>query len=208
MIFCAGTFSGLLAPVPGEAFVIAADGGLQHTEALGITPDVILGDFDSLGRIPQGENVLRHPVMKDDTDSMLALRLGLARGCTDFLLYGALDGARLDHTVANFQALDFLARQGGRGILVGRDYLAAVVRNGRLGFPAGAEGIVSVFCQGEDAAGVTLRGLQYPLEDAVLTAGLPLGVSNHFTGAPAEISVARGSLLVLWPRSAGLPGWA
>lgn len=208
VIFCAGGFDGLLSPIPEDAFVIAADGGLRHMDALGLVPDVILGDFDSLGRVPEGDNVLRHPVMKDDTDSMLAIRLGLERGCADFMLYGALDGERLDHTVANFQALEFLARQGGMGYLVGRDYLAAVVRNGSLGFPKEAAGIISVFCLGPDAEGVTLEGLLYPLQNAVLTAGLPLGVSNHFTGAPAEISVTKGSLLVLWPREVGLPHWA
>lgn len=207
VIFCAGGFDGLLAPIPAEAFVIAADGGLKHAEALGLAPDVILGDFDSLGYFPEGDNVLRHPVQKDDTDSMLAIRLGLERGCTRFFLYGALDGERLDHTVANFQALEFLAQRGGTGYLVGRDYLAAVVRNGGLRFPKEAGGIISVFCLGPDAEGVTLKNLLYPLENAVLTAGFPLGVSNHFTGTAAEISVEKGSLLLLWPRSAGLPVW-
>ena len=87
VIFCAAGFSGLLEPL-ADAFVIAADGGLQHTKKLGVAPDVILGDFDSLGYVPEGANVF--PVEKDDTDAMLAVRHGLAVGCREFLLYGSL----------------------------------------------------------------------------------------------------------------------
>ena len=203
VIFCAAEFDGLLRPVEEEDFVIAADGGLQHTQKLGIIPDEILGDFDSLGYTPAGGRVF--PVEKDDTDAMLAVRRGLQLGYQDFLLYGSLDGPRLDHTVANFQTLQFLCDHGARGILVGKEMLVTAVKNGKITFPAGAEGTVSVFCLGPDARGVTLRGLYYPLEKATLTCGFPLGVSNHFTGEEAEISVEDGSLLVIWQRKAGLP---
>ena len=91
------------------------------------------------------------------------------------------------------------------GYLVGSRYLVTAVKNGTLRFPAGAEGTVSVFCLGADARGVDLEGLYYPLKDGVLTAGFPLGVSNHFTGAEAKISVEKGSLLVMWDRENGLP---
>ena len=83
--------------------------------------------------------------------------------------------------------------------------MAAVVKNGSLTFPAGCEGTVSVFCLGADAHGVTLKGLYYPLENGTLTAGFPLGVSNHFTVEPSEITVAEGSLLVIWESKNGLP---
>ncbi len=203
IIFCAGGFEALVRPVLDADLVIAADGGLAHTQALGITPDVILGDFDSLGYTPEGANVF--PVEKDDTDAMLAVRRGLAMGYRNFLLYGSLDGPRLDHTVANFQTLQFLADNGGQGVLVGNTTMAAVVKNGSLSFPADAEGTISVFCHGPDAKGVTLEGLYYPLEKGTLTAGFPLGASNHFTGVPARITVEEGSLLLIWERRAGLP---
>ena len=80
-----------------------------------------------------------------------------------------------------------------------------MVKNGSLRFSDQAEGTVSVFCLGRDAGGVTLKGLYYPLEKGTLTAGFPLGVSNHFTGEEAEIRVEDGSLLVLWDRKNGLP---
>ena len=203
IIFCAAEFESLAQPIGPEDCVIAADGGLRHTEKLGITPDVVLGDFDSLGYAPQGANVF--PVEKDDTDAMLAVRRGLQLGYREFLLYGSLDGPRLDHTVANFQTLQYLADHGAWGYLIGADYLVTVLRCGSLIFPAGCAGTVSVFCMGADARGVTLKGLHYPLENGTLTAGFPLGVSNHFTGDAAEISVKDGSLLVIWEGKNGFP---
>ena len=195
VIFCAGHFQGLAEPL--EGITIAADGGLVHMKQLGLTPDVILGDFDSLGYVPQNAKVF--PVEKDDTDTMLAVRKGLEMGCDRFVLYGALEGPRLDHTVANFQTLQFLADRGAQGFLVGKDSIVTVIKNGSLTLPARKEGVVSVFCMGKDAHGVGIQGLQYPLEKGTLTAGFPLGVSNHFVGKAAEISVEDGSLLIVFP---------
>lgn len=203
VIFCAAECDGLLQPLGKEDFVLAADGGVRHTEKLGITPHEILGDFDSLGYVPAGANVF--PVEKDDTDAMLAVRRGLSLGYKEFWLYGSLDGPRLDHTVANFQALQYLCDHGAFGYLIGNDTAVTVLKDGALSFPAGCDGNLSVFCMGRDAEGVTLKGLYYPLEKGKLTAGFPLGVSNHFTGEKAGISVENGSLLILWEKKNGLP---
>ena len=203
VIFCAAEFTELIQPIGRDDLVIAADGGLQHTNKLDIRPDIILGDFDSLGYTPEGAKV--YPVEKDDTDAMLAVRKGLELGYREFYLYGSLDGPRLDHTVANFQTLQFLADHGARGVLAGNTTLVTVIKNGSLSFPETAQGTVSVFCHGADARGVTLEGLYYRLEKGTLTAGFPLGASNHFTGSPARITVEEGSLLVIWERKAGLP---
>lgn len=200
VIFCAAEFDALLEPLGPEDCVIAADGGLKHTQKLNIRPDVILGDFDSLGYEPEGANVF--PVEKDDTDAMLAVRKGLELGCDRFVLYGALEGPRLDHTVANLQTLQFLADRGARGYLVGRDTVVTVIQNSSLTLPAMEEGIVSLFCMGKDAQGVSVEGLQYGLEKGTLTAGFPLGVSNHFVGKEAKITVEDGSLLIFFPREA------
>lgn len=201
ILFCAGEFTGLAAPIEKGDYVIAADGGYRHTCALGVTPDAILGDFDSLGYVP--ENATVFPVEKDDTDAMLAVRHGLEKGCTRFVLYGALDGPRLDHTVANLQTLLFLAEHGAEGCLVGKDHMVTTVCQSRA-FPAGCTGTISVFCMGQDATGVTLENLKYPLKNATLTAGFPLGVSNRFTGKAACISVKDGALLVICDRQAGI----
>lgn len=203
VIFCAVGFDKLAQPIGQKDFVIAADGGLKHTEKLGISPDMILGDFDSLGYIPDSAAVF--PVEKDDTDSMLSAKLGLERGCRRFVIYGGMDGQRLDHTVANFQILQYLAERGAEAYLVGKQYIATALRNGEIIFESAAEGIVSVFCVGADATGVSIEGLRYSLTDGTLTSGYPLGVSNHFMGQRARISVKDGCLLILWDRKNGFP---
>ena len=203
IIFCAAEFDALAAPIGEEDFVLAADGGLRHLEKLHIRPHGILGDFDSLGYIPTGAQVF--PVEKDDTDAMLAARKGLELGYRDFLFYGALDGPRLDHTIANFQTLQFLSDRGAKGCLIGKDYIVTVMKEETLTFENSCEGILSLFCMGSDAEGITIEGLHYGLENGSLTAGFPLGVSNHFTGKTAKITVRSGSLLVLWDRKNGFP---
>ena len=90
VIFCAGGFESLLEPLAADDFLLAADGGYAHFEKLNRQPDGVLGDFDSLGYVPQGAKVF--PVEKDDTDAMLAVRQGLSMGYREFLLYGSLDG--------------------------------------------------------------------------------------------------------------------
>ncbi len=203
IIFGAAGFDRLIAPIETGDYLIAADGGLQHFQTLDREPDIILGDFDSLGFVPQNARV--YPIEKDDTDLMLAVRHGLSGGFREFFLYGALDGSRLDHTVANFQTLAFLRQNGARGYLVGKHYLVTVIQNETVRFPASCQGILSAFCLGSDARGVTIQGLKYDLKDGVLTSAFPLGVSNHFIGRQAEISVRDGALLLLWDVSNGLP---
>lgn len=184
------------APQPDD-LVIAADGGLVHLQQRGITPSLIVGDFDSLGTPPAGENVAVYPVEKDDTDVMLALKLGWERGERAFRLLAGT-GGRTDHTLANLQALAWLAARGGRGVLVGAGECFALLRDGTLAFRSREEGILSVFAFGGEARGVTLAGLQYPLCDGILSPDFPLGVSNHFVGEVARVQVTDGALLVYW----------
>jgi len=192
-------------PKAGDC-IIAADGGYRHLRAAGLKPDLVVGDFDSLGYVPEGEEIVRHPVRKDDTDTMLAVKLGLARGYDRFLLLGGL-GGRLDHTIANLHALAYLMNHGARGCLMGKSESAILFRDRSVFFyPEGRE-TVSVFAYGGIAMGVSLEGLEYPLTNAVLTPGFPLGVSNAFTGAPAKISVEQGCLLVIWQDGIDRTDW-
>ncbi len=204
IIFCAGGFSALLEPIGQTDYVIAADGGLRHTNRLGLTPNAIIGDFDSLGYVPEGATVF--PVEKDDTDAMLAVRKALALGYREVIIYGGLDGPRLDHTLANLQTLQYLADRGVSGYLVGETHIATVIRNEELLFPANCSGILSLFCMGADARGVTLTNLKYTLQDGTVTAGFPIGVSNHFIGKAATVAVKDGSLTLLYERINGIPG--
>lgn len=176
--------------------VIAADSGINHLEKLGTTPDIAVGDFDSLGFVPDCAEVIRHPVMKDDTDTMLAVKTGIERGYTEFVIYGGV-GGRPDHTFANYQTLCYISRRGGRGFLCFNGYTACCITNSKINF-WGGDGTVSVFAMSGKALGVTLDGVLYPLENAEIDYSFPLGVSNEFTESPAEISVTSGTLLIIW----------
>lgn len=184
----------VIRPRPSD-FVIAADGGYAALRTLGLKADLVVGDFDSLGYVPEGEAIERHPVMKDDTDTMLAVRLGLERGYRNFVITGGI-GGRLDHTLANLQTLLFLTEHGASGILYGDSTVMTTVHNETVTLTG--EGTVSVFCFGEPARGVYEQGLLYGLDDAVVTSAFPIGVSNEFTAAPAVITVRDGTLVVLW----------
>ncbi|MEA4965173.1 MAG: thiamine diphosphokinase [Oscillospiraceae bacterium] len=197
-IFAAGSYYGLWQRPNPDDFLIAADGGYPVCQSEGLRPDLVIGDFDSLPAPPDHPNVIRLPVEKDDTDLLAAIREGLRHGCTVFRLYGGTGGPRPEHTLANYQCLLFLAAHGARGYLYGDGYVVSAVRNGILSLPAADCGNVSVFALSGPAVGVTLRGLQYPLQEARLTPEMPLGVSNAFRGEPAEISVRSGTLLVFW----------
>lgn len=187
--------------LPPDGFLIAADEGYARLRERGLTPNLAVGDFDSLGAVPRDVPVVRHPVRKDDTDMLLAVREGLRRGYTRFLLYGGM-GGRLDHTLANLQTLSFLRQNGARGVLYGAGTAAVLLHNDSIVLPAKAQGDVSVFAYGGTARGVTERGLLYSLTDATLTPDFPLGVSNGFCGQDAVISVREGRLLLLWQTDA------
>ncbi|MBQ4064851.1 MAG: thiamine diphosphokinase [Clostridia bacterium] len=177
--------------------MIAADGGLKKLNDLGVKPDLILGDFDSFDGNPSGDDVLTYPVEKDDTDTMLAVKEALKRGYRTLWISGGV-GGRLDHTVANLQTLLFAEKHGATAYLVSDSQTATIVADGMLTFSDACSGKLSVFSMGETAAGVTLRGLHYCAENISLTNAFPLGVSNAFTGETAEVSVRKGSLLVIW----------
>ena len=183
-------------PAPGDC-VIAADRGFDSLLAYGVMPDLVVGDFDSLGHTPNHPNVIQLPKMKDDTDMVFALRRGLELGYRRFVLLGGV-GGRLEHTLGNLQILDWLTTQGAVGFLAGEKTAATALRNGSLTFPSSASGYHSVFCNSGTARGVFLRGLKFPLEDYTMEGSFPIGVSNEFLGVPATVSVREGSLLLVW----------
>jgi thiamine pyrophosphokinase len=196
-IFGAGSYYGLCSrPVDGD-FVIAADGGMRICRQAGINPDLVVGDFDSLGSEPSGVDVVRFPVEKDDTDTMLAIKLGLERGYRRFHIYGGT-GGRLDHTLANLQSLIYADEHGARAFLFDDGFVYTAITDGEISISGPEDGIFSVFCLSGSAQGVTIAGGKYPLSDYELTSAFPLGVSNHFLDGEVKISVRRGALVIGW----------
>ena len=196
-IIGAGSFYGLPVPVQRTDMVIAADGGWHTCRENGITPTLLVADFDSLDAAPAFDHILRLPVEKDDTDMIRAVKEGFDRGERKFHLLGGMGGHRTDHTVANMQTLAYLASHGAKGWLYGDgERYTALCGPDVLELEARKAGILSVFCLGADASGVTIRGAQYELENAALTAFFPLGVSNHFVSRAVRVSVDSGCLLI------------
>ena len=187
-----------LCPEAGD-FVIAADGGLRALEGLGIKPDLLIGDLDSLGDhpLPDGVPLEKHPVEKDDTDTGIALAQGYAMGYREFVLCGCA-GGRIDHLIANFQSMCRYSKMGASVRLIAPEYDAYALSNGSMILPHRPAGTtVSIFCHGDRAEGVSIRGLYYPLDGYTLTSDHPLGVSNQHTQEEAEISVQNGTLLMI-----------
>jgi len=180
-----------------DDFVICADGGLDIAEKNGIVPDLVVGDFDSLGHIPKGKNVIVHPKEKDETDSLLAVNCGLEHGYKKFIMYGML-GGRLDHTYANFQLLAYLCEKEAQGVLIGCGNKITAVKNSRIDFDESQTGTVSVFSFTPQSKGVHIKGLKYEVNDYTMTSAFPIGVSNEFIGKKAFVSVSDGILIVMY----------
>lgn len=184
--------------VPGPRdLLIAADGGYDSLRRLGIRPHLLLGDMDSITGPAKGVARLRFPPEKDLTDMALAIRLARARGYRRFKLFGAT-GGRMDHSLANLQSLAGLAKEGLRGSIIAPEHSFYALANGVLRFPPVRAGtVVSVFCLGPRAEGVSIQGLKYPLDNVPLDPFVPLGVSNETTGEAFRLSVREGVLIVM-----------
>lgn len=192
----AGDFTKRLFHPKEKDLVIAADGGYSSLKEYGIKPHFLVGDMDSIRHKVQGVPKLKFPVEKDDTDLSLALRLAVARGWTDFKLYG-VSGSRPDHFYATLQLMADYAEKGFSIRAVLPQATVYAIHNGSLTLTIPVLGtVVSVFCPDGQADGVTFQGLRYPLTDAQLTAQTPLGVSNETKRHRIKISVRDGTLMV------------
>ena len=195
----AGDCKEQICPAPGD-FLIAADGGADHLRRMGLLPHLMLGDLDSLRGAPPPCPLLQYPAEKDDTDLALAVEAGVARGYTTFLVFGALGGSRLDHTLGAVGLLPGYAARGLSVTLVGggqRVFALAAGQEKR--FSPKRRGYLSLFAAAGDAHGVSAENVKYTLADATLQAYTTLGVSNEFLpGAAARVAVRQGTLLLVW----------
>lgn len=192
--------------VDDDDLVIAVDGGLNYCSVLEIEPDLILGDFDSVGedqkeallelqkQIP--DRVIALEPEKDDTDMLAALKMGLEYGYTAFHIYAAT-GGRLEHTIANIQCLLFLKNRDAVGYIMDGNGMIFVMQNEEVKFRNTLEGYLSIFSLCKEANGVSIKGMKYELENTTLTNDFPLGISNEFIGEEALIRVEDGELVCI-----------
>lgn len=188
--------------VPEGGYVICADCGLRYAQAQGITPDLLLGDFDSYtDALPQGIPVLRLPVEKDVTDTMRAVQYGAEQGFTEFCIYGAFGGKRIDHSLANLQMLRYMYDHGLTGTLChGSTTVSMQSEPGKTCRYPRFEGDFSLFSLTEACTGVTIRGTKYDVENITLRSSFPLGVSNCIVADCAEVTIESGLLIVVQVR--------
>lgn len=184
-----------------DDFVIACDGGYAYLEKNGVTPDLTVGDFDSLGKLPGG-GYIELPKVKDLTDSAFGINEGIKRGCGEFLLFGCV-GGRASHTLANLQLLHGLSKRGLIGFMFDKTEILTAVTDGTLKFKKGG-GCLSVFAA-DAARGVTVDGCRYGLKNAVLKSDFPLGISNEITDVTAIVTVCSGTLFVVFDKKIPFP---
>ncbi len=197
IIIGAGDFTAP-AHIEKDDLIIVADGGFDHAVAAGIRPHLFVGDMDSLTTsLPEDLPRITFPERKDYTDMHLAFIEGKKRSYHEFEIYGGT-GGRSDHTFANFSLLLAMASEGCRGKMIAGGEVYTVIKNESLTVSGKAGKYISVFALGGEAQGVTLKGLDYEVENVNLTPDFPLGVSNRFTQNTAEISVKNGALLVIY----------
>ncbi len=210
IIISAGDFVPVEIPIEDGDYVIACDAGFLHAREVGILPDLIVGDFDSLAEAgtmalndlreiecSDPDRIVHLDVKKDDTDTIKAVKIGLSKGYRKMYLYGSLGGKRIYHTIANIQTLNFIKKHGARGYIMEHDKMLVIAKNETIKFHRGNTGYISVFSLSEVSKGVTIKGLMYNLERGELSNDFPLGVSNEFIiDEEAEITVEEGTLLI------------
>lgn len=180
-----------------EDLIIAADGGYNHLLKYNIKPDIAIGDFDSLGYVPNDIQTVKLPAEKDVTDMSAAVDIGIERGYKTFYIYGGC-GGRIDHTISNLQLAASVAEKGMKLFIRDGKTVITAIHNKKIYLDKTNTGYISLFSHSDVCSGVTVRGLKYTLENAELNNTVPLGVSNEFIGEEAEISVQNGTLLIVY----------
>lgn len=187
-----------------DDLVIAVDGGIAYCGLLGVQPDLLIGDFDSVSEEEENaikeleqemsDRVIRLDPVKDETDMLRALEIGLQKGYTSFRIYGGM-GGRLEHTIANIQCLLYLKNQGAEGFLCDGSSMIFVMKNEEVRFRKDMAGYLSLFTLGKEAKGVTIQGMKYPLDRYTIKNDFPIGVSNEFIGEEGLVRVEDGELV-------------
>ncbi len=184
-----------------DRYVICADGGYALAKKLRIQPDVIIGDFDTYTKkLPESCEIIRYPIEKDDTDTMLAVKLALERGYKYIVICGGI-GGRIDHTIANIQTLRYILKHEASGELAGDGNHIIMQQGPSVRVYSRMKGYYfSVFSYTNECTGVNLTGFKYPLKNGVIKNNFPIGVSNVVTGKSGVVSLDKGILLITYSK--------
>ena len=181
--------------------VICADGGIRHLIKINISPDVLIGDFDSCNRefveqhIIENTKIYSHNPIKDDTDMQLCINYALDSGCDEIVVFAAL-GGRMDHELSNILNLKYILDKGAKGTIYSK-YNQIFITDSHIRIPRKDGFKISVIPLTPTADGVTIKGTYYTLENGSIRQGTSLGISNEFDSEYADITVENGVLLVV-----------
>ncbi|MDE6280806.1 MAG: thiamine diphosphokinase [Oscillospiraceae bacterium] len=179
-----------------DDFYICCDSGLKHREALGIVPNLIIGDFDSHENPYLDIETIILPCEKDDTDTVFAAKEALRRGFQDFLLVGVI-GGRLDHTLGNVSILLMLDAQGRTASAVDDFSEMEIISNKPVKIDD-RYAYFSLLNVTGIAQGITIKNAKYPLTNAEIKCEYQYGISNEvLPGMTAEVSLENGKLLLI-----------
>ncbi len=179
-------------------YVIACDLGYEHSVRMGIKPDMMVSDFDSLDRekFPSDEiPLLEFPVRKDDSDTMLAIKHALKEGYGHIIIACAL-GGRLDHTIANIQSMAYVAEKGGICEIYGDKEYLRTFTGGELSLKKREGFSLSLFSISEKCSGVSITGSAYDCENVTMTNTFPLGISNYWVEDEVTVRMKDGIMLI------------
>ncbi len=180
-----------------DDFIVCADSGYSFAKKAGLTPNLIIGDFDSLKEeLPQNTEVVKLNTHKDDTDTEHCVMECIRRGYKDFLLLGSI-GGRTDHTFANIATLAFLSEYNYNGIARNNGEEIRILKEGSYEMNNKKGLIFSVFPYGCESVNVTYKGAEYMLNNKTLTYNVSRGISNVFIDDEAEITINRGRAILL-----------
>ena len=193
----AGSFYGELTPKDGD-LVIAADGGFDTLKKLGLSPDLLIGDMDSITSKSDSESIV-FPVRKDYTDTFLAYLEGVKRGYEHFEVFGGV-GGRDDHTFANYSLLIYAKNRGHSIKIIGERCDIFAIKNERVKLKGRPGCHFSAFSFGEAAHGVTISELEYEADGITLSSDFPLAVSNRFLDETGYVEVKDGTLILMIER--------
>lgn len=197
-IIGAGDVEKLKIDIHDDDYVICADGGYDHAKKYDIKCDLLIGDFDSIDKLPVHDNILTFPSEKDETDMILAVNEGLKKEYKTFVIFGALGGSRFDHSLANIQLLSYVCKNNAFAVIVDGETLVTAIEDASLSFSDKFNGYVSVFSLSDKSTGVDIKGFKYEALNATMTNGFPIGVSNEFVGEAGFVSVESGVLLIVF----------
>ena len=181
-------------------FIICADGGTRHAYHMNIIPNIIIGDMDSSKNeyieyySSKEVPIIKYSSDKNKTDTHICLEYAM-ESYDEIILLGAT-GSRLDHTLGNVSILRLAADKGKKACIIDENNEIYVIKEG-IRLEGNKGDLLSLLPLSSEVTGINLKGVYYPLHNAVMEIGNPYGVSNKFEDNVVLLTIASGYMIVI-----------